>query len=120
MAVAFWYIHVMMIAPSKGLSLLVEPGGIVSPKLVELRENPAHRRSPLLALTGDGKAAFAEMDFFDSHTILRDLRNCVRGYVPQKRPALVSRARAPGAQKPTPRHETDARAGHRTKRPPAS
>jgi DNA-binding MarR family transcriptional regulator len=30
-------------------------------KLIELRENPAHRRSPLLALTRDGKAAFADI-----------------------------------------------------------
>lgn len=30
-------------------------------KLIELRENPAHRRSSLLALTREGKAAFAEI-----------------------------------------------------------
>ena len=29
--------------------------------LIELRENPAHRRSPLLVLTRSGKAAFAEI-----------------------------------------------------------
>jgi DNA-binding MarR family transcriptional regulator len=30
-------------------------------KLIELRDNPAHRRSPLLALTREGKTAFAEI-----------------------------------------------------------
>jgi DNA-binding MarR family transcriptional regulator len=30
-------------------------------KLIDLRENPAHRRSPLLALTREGKAAFADI-----------------------------------------------------------
>jgi hypothetical protein len=37
-------------------------------------------------------AAFAEMDFFDSHTIWRDLRNFVRAYRPQKQRALVPAA----------------------------
>jgi hypothetical protein len=37
-------------------------------------------------------AAFAEMDYFDSHTILRDLRNFVRAYRPQPPRALVPAA----------------------------
>ena len=40
-------------------------------------------------------AAFAEMEFFDSHTIWRDLRNFVRAYRPLKRPALVPAAAGP-------------------------
>jgi protein tyrosine phosphatase (PTP) superfamily phosphohydrolase (DUF442 family) len=37
-------------------------------------------------------AAFAEMDFFDSHTIWRDLRNFVRAYRPKKQPVLAPAA----------------------------
>jgi DNA-binding MarR family transcriptional regulator len=60
------------IARTKGVSrqqIQVNVNALLKKRLVALTDNPAHKRSPLVALTENGRAAFSEMRRREASTL---------------------------------------------------